>query len=1345
MKKLLFSAACLLLFSGIFCIASPASFRFITYEVKDGLPSNTVRCILQDSYGFMWFGTENGLSRFDGYSFKNFMATPGDSTALGNNYIYSLYEDACRNLWVGTDEGVFLYRFETEQFSFFSAQTADGVTMRSHISGVKEDGRQNIWFSTFTQGVFRYNRSKNELHRYTCGLDSANAEELSEALSLCIDHSNTVWVAPKKGEGRLMRYDPAGDSFTSLPLHTAAGRLNDHAYAMREDSERNFWIGTWEHGLCRVDRSTGLAQPFLLPKTPNGIQHVHEVAEYQPHTLLVGSDDGLSVFNTRTGESSLMTVSELKRSTLSDKFIYPIYRDAEGGLWVGTYYGGVNYNPPPKGDIAGYSHMSYANSVGGNIISCFCEDERGNIWIGSDDGGLSCFNPQTKTFNRYMPHKNHNSLAYHNIHALCCDDGKLWIGTYSGGLDVLDLATNRFKHYSSISSNPQASHNSSVYAIYKDSGDMWIGTMEDICRYNREKDSFTKMKHTGLTTVDIAGDADGNVWFATWGGGLYRYSKATRQWQHFLHDPSNPSSIPHNQINSLHVDEDGQLWLGTNNGLTLYNRDSGSFEVIRLDIHSNQIYYVRNIRGALWMTTSNGLICYSLKDGAIRSFFRNDGLQSDQFNMKAGWLSSSGRLYLGTINGFNVVNPNNLSKNSCIPPVYITNLQVFNKDLKIDRHGLLPQSPLYTKQLELSHRENVLSIEYVALSYNAPSKNQHKYMLEGFDEDWNCVKSQRKATYTNLPPGRYVFRVKGSNNDGVWNEDGARLKIVIHPPFWKTPPAYYSYALLVMGVLAGVIYIVNRRVKKRHKKRMRQLQREKEKELYNAKINFFTLVAHEIRTPVALIIGPLEKVMENIHSVPDAIRDSLHIINRNSQRLLSLVNQLLDFRKAEEKSFSVNFAPCNIYELLQNLYVRFKPMVEQHNIAFSLEMEDREIIATVDAEAITKVISNLLTNALKFTKDLIKIAATSDDEYIVIKVIDNGEGIAEENIQAIFQPFFQVTQHYKSGTGIGLSLVKLLVDAHHGEVRVDSIPYRETTFTVTLPYLQADAPAPAASPDGETAPALQEDARHARAPKAEDAPAEKSLLLIVEDDVDMRKFLRDSLSGEYRIAEAANGEEGLRLLHRQAVDVIICDIMMPVMDGITLTQKVKENVHFSHIPVILLTAKIDKTSKVEGIKTGADAYIEKPFSPQMLTAQLQNLVETRKKLRKKFSEMPFAPLSSIAGTQADEQFLDKVNKAIDRNIANQDFSIDMLAEEMCISRSGLFAKVRHMVDMTPNELIQLIRLKKAAQLLLTREYRINEICYLVGFNNPSYFSKCFQKVFGVLPKDFDKRTRGMVD
>ena len=1327
----------------ITCVESYAQqFRFRHYEVEDGLPSNTIRSLIQDSHGFMWFGTENGLSRFDGHTFKNYRTIQSDSTSLGNNYIYSLYEDSFHTFWIGTNEGIYIYNFEFESFSYFSVKTNNGIAITSHITAIHEDHEQNIWFATLTQGIFRYDRQQGKLFQYELSCSNHEVQNANMALALYVDHRNNVWTAPQRGSGELNLYDRDADKFTIYPFSINGLNTNDAGiYAIYEDSNLDFWIGTWSHGICKLDRNTKTARPFLIPGTPNGASHIHEITEYQPGILLIGSDDGLSILNTQTYESELLTASEFKNSTLSDKFIYPIYIDKEGGLWIGTYYGGVNYASPYRGTIIGYSHSDYENSVGGNIISCFAEDSSGNIWIGTDDGGLSYFDPQKKTFKNYLPDKTRNSISYHNIHALCIENDKLWIGTYSGGLNILDLQTNHFKHYKSDPSDPFSLYGNSVYSIYKENENIWIGTMDGICLYNREDDNFLRIKEVGTTVIDIIRDPDGYIWFATLGAGLFRYDNEHQSWQQFLHDPSDPASIPNNQINTLCIAEDNRLWLGTDDGLAVYDRRNNTFPKIKLDINHAIIYYIKNINKELWITTNNGLISYMISDSTSRHFYKSDGLQSDQFNLKSGLLSSSGELYLGTTNGFNIIKPEEISENLHVPPIFITNIQVSNKDLEIESQGILTQSVLFQKQIELSYKENVFSIEYIVLSYNAPSRNQYKYMLEGFDKEWNDAGNQQKATYTNLPAGKYIFRVTGSNNDGIWNEQGTLLTIIIHPPFWQTPFAYLLYILAVIGISGLIIFRIRRLGEKKHQEHMRQLQVEKDKELHEAKINFFTLVAHEIRTPVSLIIGPLEKIMDNLHDFPQLIQDSLKIINRNSQRLLLLVNQLLDFRKAEEKAFIINFSSQRVYDLLNNLYIRFKPLAEQKDITLSLNMNDREdMIAVVDPEALTKMISNLLTNAIKYAQSNIEIHCLSDKKHLIIMVADDGAGIQPGEQKNIFLPFYQAAKSQKPGTGIGLSLVKLLVDAHNGMVEVESAPDQQTTFTISLPLYQEiseETTQNRLSLNND----IVADEKNTKDQDKSTQTNHKATLLIAEDSTDMRRFLSDSLRPFYHIIEAKNGREGMEKLKSHPVDIIVSDIMMPQMNGIEFTQVIKENIEYNHIPIILLTAKTDKESKVEGMKTGADAYVEKPFSLKLLQAQIDNLLKSRMNLRKKFSEMPFTPLNSVAGNKADKQFLDKMNKLIEKNISNPDFSVDNLAEELLISRSGLFAKMKSLTGMTPNELIQLIRLKKAAGLLSENELRINEICYTVGFNNPSYFSKCFQKQFGVLPKDFVNQKR----
>lgn len=1302
-------------------------FRFINFEIEDGLSSNTVRSILQDSHGFMWFGTENGLNRFDGYTFKTYFNNPNDSTSLGNNYVYALFEDKKGILWIGTDDGVYLYNPMKEEFSFFAVQTEMGITIQSHIYTIKEDKNGNLWFATHGQGIFIYNPNNGQLTQYVSE-GKENTLDSNRVTTLLIDGKGNIWASTSLKSDHIYLFDAQKNQFTRFTLQTDT---QFSVHIIKEDHYGNLWLGTWENGIYKVDKRSGKVETYLHPTSSHGVRHIHEVTEYEPGILLIGSDDGLTYFNTHTNEIIQMTATEFNDGSLSNKFIYPVFKDKEGGLWVGTYYGGVNYCAPHKDNIEGYAHSKYKNSVNGNIISKFCEDTDGNIWIGTDDGGLSHFNVGTKTFTNYMPEPGKNSLSYHNIHALFLDNNKLWIGTYTGGLNVLDLKTGQFKLYET---DPNDEHSldrsNSIYSIFKDKEDnLWLGSMNMILRYNKETDNFSRTRNTEITTIDIIQDKEGCLWFGTWGKGIFRYNPQTDEWKQLVHNTKDKNTIPNNQINCFCLDDNDRLWIGTDDGLCYYSFSDSTFTRVSLSIPNITIRNIIKERNTLWIATANGLVTYNPDSGDTHTLLKKDGLQSNQFNIKAGLLSSSGYLYLGTTNGFNIIDPRFVFENKYIPPVVITNLQIFNQNVTISEDGILNKSIVYADEIGLNYKQNVFSIEYAALSYSVPSKNMYKYKLEGFDKDWNIVGNQRKATYTNLPAGKYVFRVIASNNDGGWNDQGASLAITIHPPFWKTRLAYALYVLFLLGAIGTLYYIMRKRTEQRHNQRLQELRVENEKELHDAKINFFTLIAHEIRTPVSLIIGPLEKIMDSAYTFPQVIEDDLKIINRNSQRLLALVNQLLDFRKAEKGIFIINFSEQNIYELLQNIYDRFKPVAEQKGITFTLDTDNKELFAVIDTEAITKVISNLLTNALKYARNKIKIKCTSNNGYVIIKVTDNGRGIEENEQKSIFRPFYQIAQSHKPGTGLGLSLVKSLVDAHKGMVEVDSIPGQFTTFTITIPKEQQDfTPASVKNENIADLPVSE--------PDNDDTSLAKPTLLIVDDNADVRDFLSDSFKATYSILLAKNGKEGLELLKQEAADLIISDVMMPVMDGIEFCKELKENVLYSHIPFILLTAKTDNDSKVTGIKIGADAYIEKPFSLQVLRAQIENLLESRKKLRKKFSEMPFVPLGSVAVNKADEQFLNRLNEIIEKNISNMDFSIDLMAEQLCISRSGLFSKIKTLVEMTPNELIQLVRLKKAAELLSTRKYRINEICYQVGFNNPSYFSRCFQKQFGVLPKDF---------
>ena len=736
----------------------------------------------------------------------------------------------------------------------------------------------------------------------------------------------------------------------------------------------------------------------------------------------------------------------------------------------------------------------------------------------------------------------------------------------------------------------------------------------------------------------------------------------------------------------------------------------------------------------LWISTENGVSKFIPGEERFENYDDRSITFRVRFSEAASTVTSKGDILFGASNGIFMFNPDSISKSRFVPPIVFSKLVIANQDIVPGDNSVLKVGLDDTKELVLSHKENIFAIQYAALDYTNPQNIQYAYILEGFEKQWTYADRLRSATYTNLPAGTYVFKVKATNNDGIWSNQEASLKITIHPPFYWSTASKILYFIWVCIALTFFIRFLLKRTEKKHTAEINQLNVSKEKEVHEAKIKFFTMIAHEIRTPVSLIIGPLEKIMKSSIPMPAVLRDDLNIIDRNSQRLLFLVNQLLDFRKVEQEGITMRYASQNIRQLLQAVCERFKPFITQHGAHLEVEYPDADFTAMVDSEAITKMISNLLTNASKYTKDKVVLSCIVQPEQhtFVVKVTDNGIGISKEDRKRIFKPFFQAMDN-KPGTGIGLSIVKSIVESHNGCIEVESEINKGSSFIVTLPIEQVGAEVQ----EGEAGvlnPAIPEDILSETLPVM--SSKNKPLMLIVDDNEEMLNFLSSSFSAQYSILTAEDGMEALEKLKEHEVTLIVSDWMMPRMDGVELCKALRADQAISHIPFILLTAKTDTNSKIEGMDCGADAYIEKPFSMQYLEACIKNLLDLRNLLRQKFSKMPLVPLNSIANNSMDNKFLTRINEIIEQNFSNSELSVDFLAEELCISRSGLFAKIKTLANVTPNELIQIVRLKKAAALLSENKYRINEICYMVGFNNPSYFAKCFQKQFGIKPGEF---------
>ena len=1304
MRKMILLLACLMTLLPLW---SKDDNRYRNITMNDGLAANAVRNIVQDRNGFIWFGTDNGLCRYDGVKVQHYRI----NELGGNQYISSLLvtDDG---LYVGTEKGVFLLSFERQSFE------KQNLDIHSAVTSMTLDKEGVLWISTLGQGVWQMIQKTGKVNHYDFKETSGSVAQV------LIDNSNQVWTVTNWGTPVVHRLNRLHNRFEAVNLDFTE---NYNSLRMLQTKDGRLWLGTWESGLLQL-HSDGRVERVLNPKLTNVGNHIHTLFERDDHCICIGCDDGVICLNPNTHEWHRL----IEQQSLADRFVYAITSDMERGLWIGTFYGGVNYISPVG---KRFEAFSMGNGLHGNVIARFCEDRKGRMWVASDDGGLMCYSPKAQHFTNY-PHQ--ELLSRQNVHALCVDGDELWIGTYTNGVIVLNVETGDLRHYMQAQA-PHSLDNSSSYAICCDSrGDIWVATMEGLNRFDRTRHDFERIGKVDALTIDIDEDRDGNLWLSTQGGGLWKYQTRNGQFKTYTHHEGNDLSLPDDQVNCSLVDESGRLWVGTLGGLCLYDSENDHFKLVSLDVPNHNIMGIVEDQGVLWLSTEKGIVKYEPKQ--IQRFTLHDGLVSEQFQPNSCIKASDGRIYFGSTTGFNSFYPYQIKTNSVTPPVYITSVEIMNREERTAEGQ--PLDLALTKEIVLDYDDaRMLTLSFASLSYCSPEKNQYAYILEGFDRDWNNVGNQNRATYTNIPAGTYIFRVKATNNDGVWSSDEATLTIIVHPPLWWS---WYAKLFYLFLIVAAIWYYVRFRLKRaeyRHQREMQRLNEQKEKEVREARLNFFTMIAHEIRTPVSLIIGPLEKIMKR-----DNPSEDMRVIDRNAHRLLELVNQLLDFRKVEQHSLVMHFAPQNIRQLMMSVSERFTPTFEQGNKSFTVDYPDEHFTAIIDKEAVTKVISNLLTNANKYTNNEVRLSCQvdPDGEHFRIVVSDNGIGIREEDRSRLFEPFFQA-QDNKPGTGIGLNIVKNIVDLHHGTISVSSEVGKGSTFTIVLPVAQEQSeqfPADSLrSSDENTADSKQISVKSSANSKPQMVSKQNaSTMLIVDDSEDMVSFLGNHFKEKYEVLTAGDGIEALDILRNHEVSIIISDWMMPRMDGAELCRRVRLDPMTSHIPFVMLTAKTDNDSKVEGMDVGADTYIEKPFSIQYLEACIRNMLEMRRRLIEKFSTQPLEPVTEIASNPTDNEFLLEMKKVIEENFSNSELNVNYLAEKLNISRSGLFAKIKTLADVTPNEMIQIVRLKRAAELLLEKKYTISEIGYMVGFSNPSYFSKCFQKQFGVRPMDYIKQS-----
>jgi signal transduction histidine kinase/ligand-binding sensor domain-containing protein/AraC-like DNA-binding protein/ActR/RegA family two-component response regulator len=1281
----------------IFAALSANAYYFRSYQVEDGLSHNSVWAVMQDSRGFLWFGTNDGLNRFDSKMFKVFRHIEGDTSSIGNNFIHCLKEDTQGRFFVGTKKGLYLYDFLTEHFRRVNLNRP--AENDASINAVFETPEGSIYVATHGQGLYVLDADLTVKKHYTRANGGLPCEYIWTVVQ---DYVGNTWLGTAS-EG-LVLFDTQKETFTAMKDERDFEIKDQAVNSLYCDIDYNLWVGTVLGGLYRYNYRTGKVYNYMKREAMN----IKSIVEYSDTELIVGCERGLVVFDRKKGTFRLLNDNF---DNMTDYSIFSIYSDAEGAFWIGTYFGGVNYFSPSINRFS-YYYNSPPNSLKKNIVSSFAQDDNGKIWIGSYNDGMSLFNPQTGCFEDTRIVND-----YHNIQDIYCDNGKLYVSLYGSGISIWD-SKNRTKKNLFDLPDVQRETGDFVTTIFKTSkGDFLFCSEDRTSRYNPQTQTAERIeKLAGVPVKGVAEDHTGALWFACHAVGLMRLN-AGGSWKSFV--------LPNNNVNCVYQDSKFRIWIGTEgSGMSLFNPKTEQFEQAfsrQNGLPSDIVYSILDdSEGNIWATTSGGLIKIDAGLKTIKRFGYLDDIQKIRYNPKAALRAMDNRLYFGGTNGFIAFNPKDITVNLKEPPLVMTDFQIAGRNVEKEVN-LLPFS-----NIVLERSQSTFTLDFVALSYVSPRQNCYAYILEGFDSDWTSS-GDNKARYMNIPAGNYVFKVKASNNDGVWGEEQS-VNIRIKPHILASVLMILLYIVLGLAILSYALWSYKKKIEAKNQEKIYKYKTEKEKEIYQTKIDFFTNIAHEIRTPLSLITAPLESIIVS-NDGNEKTRNNLDIIKINVNRLLELINQLLDFRKVEENMFHYKFACQDVGKIVRSVYEQYVRNAKLNNIEMTLESITEIPKSTVDKEAIYKIVSNLISNAIKYAKSKIEIRMESCGDNIYISVKDDGVGVDKKYLSRIFEPFFQMQEtgsDLKTGTGLGLSLSKSLAEKHNGDIRVESTEGKGCIFILRIPVVESTIE--------------QKSSAELKSPGTEIPAASdrKIKILIAEDNRDLRDFLVNSLRDNYIVFGAENGAEALPIIEKENIDLIISDIMMPEMDGLELCRRVKTDLSCSHIPLILLSAKTDTPAKIEGLNNGADVYIEKPFSFEQLKAQINSIIENRNNIRNNFIKSPllYFKQNSFGNDNGYTEFIEKLNAHILENIADERFSIDVLSGLFNMSRSNFHKKIKSLTDMTPNDYINLIRLKQSAQLLAGGKYKINEVCYMVGFNTPSYFSKLFYEHFGKLPKEY---------
>lgn len=1325
------------------------------YSVKEGLSQAVVNSITQDKKGLMWFATDDGLNRFNGYSFTTFKYDALDS-ANHDNFVQSIFSDSEGGLWVSSRGG--LYTLDLSSLKLTTHALSGG---QNDVSCITKGTSGNLWVARYWGGFASFDKKK----KFTA-YDQDNLPSLSSTATIALleDNYGLLWVGTQDKGLDVFRVSGAKVLEKRNDLSTKEILPSLYVKCFKEDYLGNVWIGTTK-GLVLFARREG--KFFVLDQPGIKGRGIFALNEDSDKNLWIGTQGAglyttsLKNFDTRNlSEIKFRQVDVLGRHDISHLTIRSIFEDKDKNIWIGTNGDGVYMIGSEKVMFTNFQAKKFLRSAESYVsYYSLCNDRDGFIWAGTDGDGIFKLNKKGEVIRHYKADGKQGSIPDDVIVSAYMDRAdNLWFGTYAHGLLLYDAGSDTFIPFSHAPTDISVPLANQVRMIFEDSrGNIWAGaTRGGLCLVDKEKRIYHQ--HTGnkiLTGVDVRAiveDKEGGFWIGCYGNGLNYYKPETDELTTYFVSDTSATRLHSNVIYALAMDKENRLWIGTGGGgLSVYNTHTRRLQRYTDDdgLINNTIYGLMiDDHGKIWVSAINGISKFDPETEQFYNYTSADGLQEGQFN-PGSYLNNinDGYMCFGGAQGLNLFYPLQVSSDSKMPPVMISGLRLFNKPVEVTRvsegDNVLTRVIDETRSITLNYEQSVFTFEFFALNYNYPEKSKYAYRLEGLDHEWNYVGQQRSATYRYLPPGTYEFKVKATTQDNVWPEEYAGVELVVLPPVWRTPQAYLFYFILIGVMVYGVILVRKKQEFLRKRLRMEKEQRKRERRLVQEKLSFFTEVSHEFRTPLTLMIGPLEEILTR-EGTFTPLGKKLKMVYKNAHRLLNLISQLLDYRKAETGNMLLKVKEDDIVAFVEEIFVTFRELAIRKNIRFEFYSEQPSLMTWFDKEKIEMVLNNILSNSFKYIGKgdaitiIVKRNSSLNGDFVLVEVRDNGIGIPKEQMKYIFDWFYRGSHTSSVSTGIGLALAKKLVYLHKGQITADSVEGGGSVFTIKLP-IGKDHFEPHEVLVDEGNDNLVHHTDNSLYDEDED-PADNShrkglrSVLIVEDDNEVRAFLKDYLESHYKILEACNGREGLTKAEEHSIDLIISDVMMPGMDGIDFCKSVKGNVRTSHIPVILLTAKTSFSHHKEGLEIGADAYITKPFSPEMLSLTMTNLLKSCENL-KRFHLNLFMHNGSAKKEPAspDEKLLHRIYELLKANLDKPEFNLDGFSEELNMSRSLLYKKIKMLTGLSPVEYVRFLRLTEAASLLKTQKYKVFEVVYMTGFSDLKYFRQSFIKIFGYPP------------